>query len=70
MNIKRGFFRLALVLSTTWVGGFLFSFFKENHDVSNLWIGLGGGIFIWACYWIIAGFFKDKTGDNENNTTH
>ena len=60
VNIKRGFFRLALALSTVWVGGCLFVFFNQKHDMTALWIGLGGGTFIWTCYWIIAGFFKGK----------
>jgi|TARA_B100000315_G_C14448997_1_gene528193 hypothetical protein len=70
MNIKRGFFRLALALSTICIGGAITIFFTSRADEDILWMGLGGGMFIWVCYWVIAGFFKDKTGDNENNTAH
>ena len=58
MNMKRVFFRLALVLSLAWTGGY---FVTASNPREELWMGLGGGIFIWVCYWIIAGFFKDKT---------
>jgi len=60
VNIKRGFFRLALALSTVWVGGLIYGFFDSNHNVKLLWVALGGGTFIWTCYWIIAGFFKGQ----------
>ena len=70
MNIKRGFFRLALVLSTVWVGGSIIIFFTSTPDETVFWIGLGGGIYVWVCYWIIAGFFKDKSNDDENNSAH
>ena len=64
MNIKRGLFRLALVLSTAWTGGWLIaSFAQGSFNEPSLWIGLGGGLFIWVCYWVVIGFVKDKPDD-------
>jgi len=69
MNIKRGLWRLSVALSVTWVGGWLFAFLNEgekgNQELFAL-IGLGGGIFIWICYWIATGFFKDKSDSSES----
>ena len=60
MNIKRGLWRLAIVLSTAWTGGWGILFFTDRSpNEAELWIGLGGGLVIWICYWVSVGFFKD-----------
>lgn len=66
MNVKRGFFRLALVLSAIFIGVGIVGFYNNNQEEEYLWFGLGSGIFIWLCYWIIAGFSNDKSDSSEN----
>ena len=66
MNIKRGLWRLATVSSTVWTGGFLINYFTNKRpNEEMLWLGLSGGVAIWICYWVAAGFFKDKTHGSE-----
>jgi len=49
MNIKRGLWRLAIVSSTAWTGGFLIHYFTDKSpNEEELWIGLSGGVVIWV----------------------
>ena len=67
MNIKRGLWRLAIVLSTAWTGGWFILFFADRSpNEAELWIGLGGGVVIWICYWVSVGFFKDKSDESDS----
>ena len=67
MNIKRGLFRLSIALSTVWGLGFLIAFLNGVDMILNwIYVVLGGWAFIWACYWIMAGFFKDKSDSSES----
>ena len=66
MNIKRGLFRLSIALSTVWAG-VSYSFFLNGEDILNwIYVVLGGWTFIWVCYWVMAGFFKDKSDSSES----
>ena len=67
MNIKRGLWRLAIVLSTAWTGEWFILFFTDRSpNEAELWIGLGGGVVIWICYWVSVGFFKDKSDESDS----
>ena len=67
MNIKRGLWRLAIVLSTAWTGGWFIHFFTDRSpNEAELWIGLVGGVVIWICYWVSVGFFKDKSDESDS----
>jgi hypothetical protein len=67
MNIKRGLFRLSIMLSTAWGLGFLIAFLNGELMILHLiYLVLGGWTFIWVCYWVMAGFFKDKSNSSES----